>query len=89
MVEWHHQLDGHKIEQALGDGEEQGSLVYCIPWGCKELDTTELLGNTTFHTLLSLSFWDLFPSFFPSWSPFERHVYVCVCGMGMEGGNLV
>ena len=45
MVEWHHQLDGHKFEQALGDGEEQGSLVYCIPWGCKESDTTDQLNN--------------------------------------------
>ena len=45
MVEWHHQLDGHKFEQALGDGEEQGSLVYCIPWGCKESDMTEQLNN--------------------------------------------
>ena len=45
MAEWHHQLDGHKFEQALGDGEEQRSLVYCIPWGCKESDTTEQLNN--------------------------------------------
>ena len=27
MVEWHHQLNGHEFEQALGDGEGQGSLV--------------------------------------------------------------
>ena len=26
MVGWHHQLDGHQSEQALGDGEGQGSL---------------------------------------------------------------
>ena len=25
MVGWHHQLDGHEFEQALGDGEGQGS----------------------------------------------------------------
>ena len=29
------------FEQALGDGEGQGSLVCCSPWGCKELDATE------------------------------------------------
>ena len=23
MVEWHHHLDGHEFEQALGDSEEQ------------------------------------------------------------------
>ena len=40
MVGWHHQLDGHEFEQALGDGEERGSLVCCRLWGCKELDVT-------------------------------------------------
>ena len=24
MVGWHHQLNGHEFEQALGDGEETG-----------------------------------------------------------------
>ena len=28
-------------EQALGDGEGQGSLVCCSPWGHKESGTTE------------------------------------------------
>ena len=41
MVAWHHQLNGHEFEQALGDGEGQGSLACYSPWGCKELDTTE------------------------------------------------
>ena len=27
MNGWHHQLKGHKFQQALGDGEEQGNLV--------------------------------------------------------------
>ena len=40
MVGWHHQLNEHKFEQALGDGEGQGSLVHCIPWGPKEWDMT-------------------------------------------------
>ena len=31
MVGWHHWLDGHEFEQALGDGEGQGSLVCCNP----------------------------------------------------------
>ena len=39
----HHQLSGHEFEQVLGVGDRQGSLVWCIPWGCKELDMTELL----------------------------------------------
>ena len=29
----HHWLNGHEFEQALGDGEGQGSLAYCSPWG--------------------------------------------------------
>ena len=43
MVGWHHRLDGHEFEQALGVGEGQGSLVCRCPWGCKESDTTEQL----------------------------------------------
>ena len=46
MVGWHHQLDGHEFEEALGVGEGQESLVCCNPWGLKELDTTEQLNWT-------------------------------------------
>ena len=45
MVEWHHWLNGLEFEQTLGDGEGQGSLVCCSPWGYKESDTTEWLNN--------------------------------------------
>ena len=45
MVGWHHQLNGHEFEQAPGDGEEEGRLACCCPWGCKELDMTERLNN--------------------------------------------
>ena len=45
MVEWHHQLNGHEFEQALGVGDEQGSLACCSPWGHKESDTAERLNN--------------------------------------------
>ena len=45
MVGWHHRVNGHEFEQALGDGEGQGSLECCSPWGCKESDTTERLNN--------------------------------------------
>ena len=40
MVGWHHQLNGHELEQALGDGEGQGSLACCSPRGRKESDVT-------------------------------------------------
>ena len=36
MVGWHHRLDGHEFEQALGVGDGQGSLVYCSSWGGKD-----------------------------------------------------
>ena len=45
MIGWHHQLNGHEFEQTLGDGEGQGSLACCSPWGRKESDMTEWLNN--------------------------------------------
>ena len=44
-VGWHHRLDGHEFEQAPRDGEGQGSLACCSPWGHKESETTERLNN--------------------------------------------
>jgi len=46
MVGWYHGQNRHEFEQAPGDGEGQGSLVCCSPWGCKESDTTEQLNNS-------------------------------------------
>ena len=43
MVGWHHRLNGHEFEQALGVGEGQGNLACCSPWGCKEQGMTEKL----------------------------------------------
>ena len=43
MVRWHHQLNRHEFEQALGVGNGQGDLVCCSPQGHKELDTNERL----------------------------------------------
>ena len=49
MVGWHHGLSGREFEQALGDSEGQGNLVYCRPhcgpWGGKEMDKTQQLNN--------------------------------------------
>ena len=45
MVGWHRWLDVCEFEQAPGDGEEQGSLVCCSPWGHKESDKIERLNN--------------------------------------------
>ena len=41
MVDWHHLIDGHEFEYALGVGDGQGSLACCSSWGRKESDTTE------------------------------------------------
>ena len=35
MAGWHHRLDGHEFEQALGVGDGQGSLLCCSPRGPK------------------------------------------------------
>ena len=36
MVGWHHQLNGHELEQVPGDSGGPRSLVCCSPWGHKE-----------------------------------------------------
>ena len=46
MVGWHHRLKGHEFEQALVDGEGQGSLECCSPWFHKKSDITEQLKMT-------------------------------------------
>ena len=47
----HHLLNGHELEQASGDGDGQGSLVCCSPWGGKESDRTERLNNKIANSL--------------------------------------
>ena len=44
---------GRESEQTLGDGEGQGSLAGCSPWGPEELDTTERVNNS--HPRASLA----------------------------------
>ena len=46
MVGWHHWLNGHEFESALGVGDGQGSLACCSPWGRRESDMTEWLNWT-------------------------------------------
>ena len=45
MAGWHHRSSGHELGQTLGDGEGQGGLACCSPWGHKESDTTGQLNN--------------------------------------------
>ena len=37
IIGWYHRLNGYEFEQALGDGEGQGSLVCSSPWGPKKV----------------------------------------------------
>ena len=46
MVARLNRLNAHEFEQTLEDGEGQGSLACCSPWGSKESDTTERLNNS-------------------------------------------
>ena len=57
LVKWHHRLDGHEFEQALGDCEGQGSLMCCSPWDFKELDMTERLNKNFMEVLLPDQTW--------------------------------
>ena len=45
MAGWHHWLNGHEFEQALGDGEGQERVACCSPRCWKEMDTTGPLNN--------------------------------------------
>ena len=33
MAGWHHQCNGCELGQTSGDGEGQGGLACCCPWG--------------------------------------------------------
>ena len=46
MFGWHHRLNGHGLEQTLGDAEGQGTLVCYSWWCCKQLDVTWQLNNS-------------------------------------------
>ena len=54
-------LNGHEFEQAPGDGEGQGRLACCSPWGHKESDTTEQQTTIYIHeTITTIKTIDIF-----------------------------
>ena len=64
-VGWHHWLNGHEFEQALGVGDGQGGLVCCSPWGLKMLDhlATELKYKWKwYHTCFPVSYFTQYDS---------------------------
>ena len=42
LVEWHHRVDRHEFEQALGVSDGQRSLECCSPRGRREQDMTKV-----------------------------------------------
>ena len=51
MAGWHPRLDGHEFDQVPGDGDGQGNLACCSPWGCRESDTTHGLTDDDYEAL--------------------------------------
>ena len=92
MVGWHHWLNGHEFEQALGVGDGQGSLAFCHPWGCKELDTTEWLNwSRRARNVEVLNIWIMwYPSYAYLGSSYWRidglSVFVCLAIAGCLHG---
>ena len=72
MVGWHHRLNGHVFEQALGDGEGQGRLAYCSPWGRKELDMTEPLKSNSMCTVICEN------DYFFLFNPYTCYIISCL-----------
>ena len=64
MVGLHQQLHEHEFEQIPGVGDGQGSLVCCIPLGCKESDTTEQLNCTETKSKQAQILTTFIPKFF-------------------------
>ena len=76
LVGWHHWLDGDEFEPSLRDGEGQGSLACCSPWGCEESDMTEWLNNKLlfiFIDVITPIFWNFF-SFLDVWTALKVKV---------------
>ena len=63
MVGWHHRLNGYEFEWTLGVGNGQRGLAWCSPWGCKEVDMTELdwteVLRTSMNSLTVFSYFEV------------------------------
>ena len=46
MAGWRHQNSGLELGQTPGDGEGQGGLLCCSPWGLKEADMSGRLNRS-------------------------------------------
>ena len=66
-------LDGHDFEQIPGDSQGQGSLVYCSPWGCKELEMASSVNNNNNSAGLCLGAWEV--------NIITKYIHVLTCGI--------
>ena len=56
IIIWHFWFSRHKFEEAPGDCEGQGSLVFCSSWGHKDAHATWQLNNKGYKRLTSADF---------------------------------
>ena len=75
MVGWHHWFNGHELGQTLGDGDGQGDLVCCSPWGRKESNMTWQLKKQTESTICVV-FPVLFAAYFLSGAVYRADLFV-------------
>ena len=54
IVRWHQQHNEHEFEQALGDGEGQGSLACCSPGVHEGSGMTERLNNKPYLIFIKI-----------------------------------
>ena len=57
LAGWHHQSNGHELGWTSGDGEGQGSLACCSPWGHKELEMIGQLNNNNISKAAAFTCW--------------------------------
>ena len=87
MVEWHHQLNGHEVEQTLGDSERQGSLACCSPRSCQHVRMTWAWFNNRTKTAICLFYFIWFcyifgcPIALPGLSLFAGSRDYLICGV--------
>ena len=51
---WHYQSNERELGHTPGDGEGQGGLACCSPWGLKESDMTGRLNNNNNNNYVML-----------------------------------
>ena len=99
MTGWHHQCNGHELEQTPGDYSGQGGLACHSPWGHKESDTTGRLKNNICnvgHLLIQFVVYlcaflekDLFMCFAQVFNWYAYFLLlICMCSLNIWDKNL-